>query len=218
MSRTEAVRWRGAARRVLTVLAVLVAALPSAAAGAAAASPPPPADMGLLVARLGRLEAAVREQARETREARADAWALERRVAELEAEREDASTRRRAQQPAPQPPDNASLVHLHRATVSYASPSAGAQSSDGDGHRRAQQTSCGPMRFMSIQTVCCDEPAEDCSGGAPASCLVQRRLRGCLPALHDRLQRGIRRDCGAVPACGCDVSCGSAGRRGRSGR
>jgi Spy/CpxP family protein refolding chaperone len=97
MSRTEAVRWRGAARRVLTVLAVLVAALPSAAAGAAAASPPPPADMGLLVARLGRLEAAVREQARETREARADAWALERRVAELEAEREDASTRRRAQ-------------------------------------------------------------------------------------------------------------------------
>ena len=67
---------------------VLVAALPSSAAtGAAAASPPPPNDMGLLAARLGRLEAAVREQARETREARADARALERRVADLEEER-----------------------------------------------------------------------------------------------------------------------------------
>eukprot|EP01047_Picozoa_sp_COSAG01_P063041 COSAG01_NODE_8110_length_2916_cov_8.073101_1_plen_127_part_00 len=95
--------WRGAARRVLTALAVLVAALPSAAAGAAAASPPPPTDMALLVARLGRLEAAVREQARETKEARADGRALERRVAELEAEREDASARRRVQQPTPQP-------------------------------------------------------------------------------------------------------------------
>eukprot|EP01049_Picozoa_sp_SAG25_P002056 SAG25_NODE_102_length_15486_cov_22.883278_3_plen_607_part_00 len=163
--------WRGATRRVLAALAVLVAALPSsAAAGAAAASPPPPTDMSLLVARLGRLEAAVRGQARETREARADARALERRVGELEAEREDASARRRVQQPAPQPPGNASLVHLHHATVSYASPSVGTHSSDGDGHRRAQQTSCGPMRFMSIQTVCCDEPAEDCSSGAPASC------------------------------------------------
>eukprot|EP01049_Picozoa_sp_SAG25_P002551 SAG25_NODE_135_length_14397_cov_89.177857_6_plen_181_part_00 len=81
--------WRGAARRVLTTLVVLVAALPSstaAAAAAATASPPPPTDMGLLVARLGRLEATVREQARETREAWADARALERRVAELEAE------------------------------------------------------------------------------------------------------------------------------------
>jgi hypothetical protein len=78
--------WRGAARRVLTALAVLVAALPTAQTGAAASSPPP-ADMALLVARLGRLEAAVREQAHESREARADARALERRVAELEAER-----------------------------------------------------------------------------------------------------------------------------------
>ena len=79
--------WRGAARRVVATLVVLVAALPSsAAAGAAAASPPPPTDMSLLVARLGRLEAAVREQARETREARADARALERWVGELELE------------------------------------------------------------------------------------------------------------------------------------
>jgi hypothetical protein len=73
---------RGAARRVLATLVVLVAALPSfAAAGAAAAAPPPSADMGLLVARLGRLEATEGEQAHETREARADARALERRVA-----------------------------------------------------------------------------------------------------------------------------------------
>jgi hypothetical protein len=163
--------WHGDARRVLTTLVVLVAALPSSrAAGVAAAAPPPPTDTSLLVARLERLEVEVREQARETREARADAQALERRVAELEAEQEDASARRRMQQPAPQPPGNASLVHLHRATVSYANPGAGAHNSDGDGHRRAQQTSCGPMRFMSIQTVCCDEPAEDCSSGAPASC------------------------------------------------
>jgi hypothetical protein len=69
--------WRGAAQLALKTLVVLVVALPSSAAtGAAAASPPPPADMGLLVARLERLEAEVWEHARETREARADTWAL----------------------------------------------------------------------------------------------------------------------------------------------
>eukprot|EP01047_Picozoa_sp_COSAG01_P088084 COSAG01_NODE_20558_length_946_cov_0.782097_1_plen_201_part_00 len=121
--------WRGAALRVLAALVVLVAALPSsAAAGAAAASPPPPTDMGLLVARLERLEAEVRAQARETRQARADARELEWRVAELEAERrgeEQEAGERESQQSAETwrclqapPTPRGDIVHIHRANVS----------------------------------------------------------------------------------------------------
>jgi hypothetical protein len=181
--------WRGAAVRVLATLAVLVAALPSSAAvGTAAASPPPPTDMGLLVARLGRLEAEVRAQARETREARADARALERRVAELEAERRgerDATrgvswqyehetkggTFRRAQAASQ---DNTTVVHLHRASVvSLGGPGMGTSPDYNEGHRRAQTAGvCGNLaaRINAVNVECCNEPSEDCSSGAPATC------------------------------------------------
>jgi hypothetical protein len=186
--------WSGAARRVLIALAVLVAALPSsAAAGAAAASLPPPTDMGLLVARLERLETAVWEQARETMAAREDARALERRVAGLEAERRgdrDAAsgeggvswqsehegeakggTFRRAQA-APQ--DNTTVVHLHRASVvSLGGPGTGTSPNYNGGHRRAQTVGvCGNLatRINAANVECCNEPSEDCSSGAPATC------------------------------------------------
>eukprot|EP01047_Picozoa_sp_COSAG01_P008984 COSAG01_NODE_363_length_18113_cov_45.041690_10_plen_752_part_00 len=55
--------------------------------GHTAASSPPPAGTSLPVARLGRVEATVQEQAREVSEVREDARALEQRVAGLEAER-----------------------------------------------------------------------------------------------------------------------------------
>ena len=42
------------------------------------------------------------------------------------------------------------------------------------GHRRAQSSSCVvtdlARRFDAINTACCNEPGEDCSGGAPATC------------------------------------------------
>jgi hypothetical protein len=183
--------WRGAARRVAAALAVLVVALPSSASAgaAAAASPPPPADMGLLVARMERVEAAVREQARETREARADARALERRVAELEAERrgeeqrEEANREGEAQQSA-EPhrhlqarPTHGDVVHIHRANVSLpAGPGWNTSPNYNGGHRRSLQSSaqCGSMaaRAQSVQARCCDEPTEDCSGGYPRTCNV----------------------------------------------
>jgi hypothetical protein len=180
-----------AARRVAAALAVLVVALPSSASAgaAAAASPPPPADMGLLVARMERVEAAVREQARETREARADARALERRVAELEAERrgeeqrEEANREGEAQQSA-EPhrhlqarPTHGDVVHIHRANVSLpAGPGWNTSPNYNGGHRRSLQSSaqCGSMaaRAQSVQARCCDEPTEDCSGGYPRTCNV----------------------------------------------
>jgi hypothetical protein len=179
--------WRGAALRVLAALVVLVAALPSsAAAGTAAASPPPPTDMGLLVARLGRLEAEVRAQARETRQARAGARALERRVAELEAERrgeeqeageresqQSAETWRRLQAP---PTPRGDVVHIHRANVSLpAGPGWDVSPNYNGGHRRYLQSSsgqCGTMatRAQAVQARCCDDPTEDCSGGYPRTC------------------------------------------------
>eukprot|EP01047_Picozoa_sp_COSAG01_P040859 COSAG01_NODE_3464_length_6063_cov_22.453219_2_plen_288_part_00 len=186
--------WRGAARRVLAALAILVAALPSSTAapvGATAAPPPPPpADLSLLMGRLERLEATVREQARETREAHEDARALERRVAELEAERRgerDAAsgvswqsehegeakggTFRRAQA-APQ--DNTTVVHLHRASVvSLGGPGMGTSPNYNGGHRRAQAVGvCGNLaaRINAVNVECCNEPSEDCSSGAPATC------------------------------------------------
>jgi hypothetical protein len=179
-------RWRGAAVRVLAALAVLVAALPSSAAtGAAAASSPPPADTSLLVARLGRLEAAVREQARETREARADARALERRVAELEAEKRgeqrDAGEEESRQSTEPRRrlqalPARGDVVHIHRANVSLpAGPGWNVSPNYSGGHRRYLQQSgapCGNMasRAQTVQARCCDEPTEDCSGGYPRTC------------------------------------------------
>jgi hypothetical protein len=195
--------WRGAARRVAAALAVLVVALPSSASAgaAAAASPPPPADMGLLVARMKRVEAAVREQARETREARADARALERRVAELEAERrgeeqrdagegesrqgstgeevraiteppdEDLTAARRHLQAAPN--STGKVVHIHQATVTI--PEGLGWRTSGNyngGHRRTQKGVCGQVtvRAAAVQAECCDQPSEDCSGGAPRIC------------------------------------------------
>jgi hypothetical protein len=142
------------------------------------------------VARLGRLEATVREQARETREARADARALERRVAELEAERtgeRDAAsgvswqsehegeakggTFRRAQAASQ---DNTTVVHLHRASVvSVGGPGMGTSPNNNGGHRRAQTAGvCGNLaaRINAINVECCNEPSEDCSSGAPATC------------------------------------------------
>jgi hypothetical protein len=185
--------WCGAIRRVFTTLVVLVAPLPysTVAGAAAAASPPPTTDTSLLVARLERLEAQVREQARETREARADARALERRVAEVEAARRgerDAARGvswlqsehegeakggifRRAQA-APQ--DNTTVVHLHRASVvSLGGPGMGTSPNYNGGHRRAQTAGvCGNLaaRINAVNVECCNEPSEDCSSGTPTTC------------------------------------------------
>eukprot|EP01047_Picozoa_sp_COSAG01_P089359 COSAG01_NODE_21482_length_900_cov_1.229713_1_plen_226_part_01 len=143
--------------------------------------------MGLLAARLGRLEATVREQARETRETREDARALERRVAELEAERrgeprdagegegetQQSHDRRRRLQAAPARGD---VVHIHRANVSLpAGPGSNVSPNYNGGHRRYLQQSGAPCRNMAsrVQTVqarCCDEATEDCSGGYPRTC------------------------------------------------
>jgi hypothetical protein len=187
MRRGGATCWRGAAQRVVAILVVLVVALPSsAAAGAAAASPPPPTDMALLVARLGRLEATVREQARETRESRADARELERRVAELEAERRGEEQRDAGEEESQQSaeprrrlqtlPVRGDVVHIHRVNVSLpAGPGWGVSPNYNGGHRRYLQSSsgqCGTMatRAQAVQALCCDDPTEDCSGGYPRTC------------------------------------------------
>jgi hypothetical protein len=179
--------WRGAALRVLAALVVLVAAPPSSAAVGAAAPPPPPhADMALLVARLERLEAAVRGQAREMREARADARALERRVAELEAERRgewrDAGEGERQQPDEPRrrlqaaPNNTGKVVHIHKATVSIPEgPGWGISPNYNGGHRRRSLQNGAQCRNMAaqaqqVQARCCDDPTEDCSGGYPRTC------------------------------------------------
>jgi hypothetical protein len=173
-------RWRGAAVRVLATL-VVVAALPSSAA------PPssPPTDTALLVGRLEWLETAVRQQARETTEARADARALERRVAELEAERRgeqrDAGEEESWQSDEPRrrlqaPPARGDVVHIHRANVSLPTgPGWNISPNYNGGHRRSLQGSggqCGNMatRAQSVQARCCDDASEDCSGGYPHTC------------------------------------------------
>jgi hypothetical protein len=173
-------RWRGAAVRVLATL-VVVAALPSSAA------PPssPPTDTALLVGRLEWLETAVRQQARETTEARADARALERRVAELEAERRgeqrDAGEEESWQSDEPRrrlqaPPARGDVVHIHRANVSLPTgPGWNTSPNYNGGHRRSLQGSggqCGNMatRAQSVQARCCDDASEDCSGGYPHTC------------------------------------------------
>eukprot|EP01043_Picozoa_sp_COSAG02_P085051 COSAG02_NODE_22768_length_741_cov_0.736760_1_plen_227_part_01 len=178
--------WRGAARRVVATLVVLVAALPSSAAAGAAAAPPssPPTDTALLVGRLEWLETAVRQQARETREAREDTRALEQRVARLEAERKGEQRddppgatqqfdepRRHLQAP----PARGDVVHIHRANVSLPTgPGWDVSPNYNGGHRRSLQSGsqCGNMatRAQSVQARCCDEASEDCSGGYPRTC------------------------------------------------
>eukprot|EP01047_Picozoa_sp_COSAG01_P031974 COSAG01_NODE_2293_length_7967_cov_83.137646_5_plen_343_part_00 len=70
--------------------------------------------------------------------------------------------------------DATTLVHMHHVTLDLHSPfDVGSLGIPQSGHRRAQAAlPCGILnaRANAVQTECCNEPAEDCSSGYPASC------------------------------------------------
>jgi hypothetical protein len=124
------------------------------------------------------LSATVARQSHELDAQRAHAARLEARlrVAEGKLLQKGAGLRRMQQTTQP----NTTLVRLHRATVRtvgsspahVGSPTSGG-GDDGEGHRRLQGT-CSNFagRISAVNIECCDEPREDCSSGAPATCNV----------------------------------------------
>eukprot|EP01047_Picozoa_sp_COSAG01_P055411 COSAG01_NODE_6167_length_3814_cov_24.241992_2_plen_559_part_00 len=83
----------------------------------------------------------------------------------------EGDTFRRAQEV---PPDNTTVVHIHRVSVVLPDPPGTGMSPNYNGgrHRRTQKGVCGQisMRAAAIQAECCDEPSEDCGGGVPHTC------------------------------------------------
>jgi hypothetical protein len=69
-------------------------------------------------------------------------------------------------------PPPGKVVHIHSTSVDIPDgPGWRTSGNYNGGHRRTQQGStCGPARAQAVQTECCDEPSEDCSGGVPRIC------------------------------------------------
>eukprot|EP01047_Picozoa_sp_COSAG01_P004384 COSAG01_NODE_144_length_24108_cov_11.490441_33_plen_720_part_00 len=71
-----------------------------------------------------------------------------------------------------QPPSSGRVVHIHSTSVHIPEgPGWRTSGNYNGGHRRTQgSASCGSVRAQAVQTECCNEPSEDCSGGAPRTC------------------------------------------------
>eukprot|EP01047_Picozoa_sp_COSAG01_P099497 COSAG01_NODE_29501_length_636_cov_0.897579_1_plen_150_part_10 len=69
-------------------------------------------------------------------------------------------------------PSSTKVVHIHRTSVRLPEGPGWRTSGNYNGgrHRILQGSTCGPARAKAVQTECCNEPSEDCSGGAPRTC------------------------------------------------
>eukprot|EP01047_Picozoa_sp_COSAG01_P069530 COSAG01_NODE_10309_length_2195_cov_14.195134_1_plen_396_part_00 len=70
------------------------------------------------------------------------------------------------------PPGPGRVVHIHSISVNIPEVPGSNISPNYNGgrHRILQGATCGSIQAQAVQTECCNEPSEDCSGGAPQTC------------------------------------------------